>query len=300
MIQKIILGLIIVFGLLACKSPEKEVNTAVDKAEEAKRQEEIRSDKKDFEQSAHYTSANIGLWIEISHSKYVAHSNNKIKSEGLNFSIRIEGYEIGEGGEVRLENSQIEVSKSVGDSLQFYVNDTPQVLVPEICGDLLGWHSYVCQYNYYFDPKNITEEPLHIKVTLTRENGEILLAAFGVPAPIRLLEPHIPFTPIAFSDTTLLSWQSELPLILYSKSWGECSLPLDKTIEIGALDTSYMISSDSFKSEPECDPTKLSMSLAASKEWTELPGSTFKKVTIRWNDYLGMFLFGKYDDKYVY
>jgi hypothetical protein len=298
MMQKIILGLIIVFGLLGCKSPEKEVQDAVDKAEEAKRQDDIRTDKKDFQQSAHYTSANLGLWMEILHAKSVAHSSSKIKREALNFSIKLLGIEIRDGYALPWE-TDIEASKSVADSLQLYINDIPQVLVPKICRDITGLFERICEYNYSFDPKNITDEPLNIKVNLTRANGEILSAVFDLPARIRLLEPHIPFKPIAFSDTTLLSWQSELPIHLYFKSWAECSLPLDKTVEVGALDTSYMISSGSFQSRAGCDPTKLSMILNTSKEW-ELQGSNFKKVNIRWGDSLHLFLFGKYEDNYVY
>ncbi len=292
LMNKIILILIIVLGLPGCKDPVKEIENVIE-------EDDIRTDKKITSQSAHYTSDNIGIEIDIDHRKSIAHSSIKAKEEYLQFSIRL----IGSAGEKNNFTSwqTIEVSKSVGDSLQLYVNDSAKRLVPKPCEGIINlsiFNDDICGYNYSFDPENITYEPLHVKVNFTRGNGEILSAVFDVPAPLQLIEPRIPFPPIAYTDTTLLSWQSELPVGLKSTSWF-CGA-LSKTVEAGAQDTDYIISSDSFLSESSCSPTKLAMSLVVFKEWDELQGSTFKSVNISWYDTLRILLFGEYREGVIY
>jgi hypothetical protein len=287
--QKIILGLIIVFGLLGCKDPVKE---AFDKRD-------ISDDKKSENQSAHYKSDNLGIQIKINHGKSVAHSSSEAKEEHFKFSIVLQA--IKSDGSF-LMDQPIEASKSVGDSLQFYINEISRVLVLKECGDILGLtQPWVCEYNYSLDAKQITYEPLQIKVSFTRSNGEILSAVFAVPSPMQLLEPRLPFNPISLNDTALLSWQSELPIHLESSSWSSqsgCGANwLYKTIEIGAQDTSYIISKDSFRLEEGCAPI-LTANLTVAKEWHQLEGSTFQKVNIEWGDYLRVFLFGDFKGTY--
>ena len=292
--QKIILGLIVIFALMSCKNPTKE-------GEDAKDRLDVHQDRDDANQSAHYKSDNLGLEIKINHGKSVTHSNSKIQKEHFKFSIVLQAINIDDSF---LTHQPIEASKSVNDSLQLYINGVPRALVVKECGGTLHLIPlWICEYNYSLEAISSTDEPLHIKVNLTRDNGEILSAEFNLPAPIQLLEPPIPFVPIAFSDTTLLNWQSERPIRLDFMNWAEhpeCSRPLYKTAEVGAQDTNYIISSSSFLSESGCEPTKLSMILSASKEWLELPDSTFKNVNIAWSDSLYLFLFGKYDENFGY
>jgi hypothetical protein len=287
--QKIILGLIIVFGLLGCKDPIKE----------AIRKDEIRDDKKSIDQSAHYKSENIGIQIQISHGKSVAHGSSEIKAEHFTFSIVLRGKKPDESF---LTAGRIEASKSVGDSLQFYTNNISRALIPKECEDILGiFPPSVCEYQYSIDPKNITQEPLQVKVSLTRGNGEVLSAVFDTPALIQLLEPRFPFNPISLNNTTLLSWQSALPIRLQSGSWSSqagCSAYwLYETIQTGAQDTYYILSKDSFRLEQGCDPI-LTADLTATKEWRQLEGSAFKNVNIEWYDYLRVSLFGDFKGTY--
>jgi hypothetical protein len=286
--QKIILGLIVILALMSCKNPVKE-------AEDAKDKLDVRQDRNDTNQSAHYKSDNLGVQVKINHGKSVVHSSSKIQEEHFKFSIVLQAINI-DG--LFLTNQPIAASKSVNDSLQFYINDIPRVLAPKECRDILGLISpWVCEYNYSLDPNSIANESLHIKVNLTRDTGEILSAVFDLPAPIQLLEPRIPFNPIAPDDTALLSWQSGLPMHLYFSLLPLGCNDISKTIEVGEQDTDYIISSDSFPLSMGCiGPTKATLS--TSKEWHELEGSTFKQVNITWGDYLDVFLFGDYKGSY--
>ncbi len=286
--QKIILGLIVIFALMSCKNPIKE-------GEDAKDRLDVHQDRDDTNQSAHYKSDNLGVQVKINHGKSVVHSSSKIQEEHFKFSIVLQAINI-DG--LFLTHQPIEASKSVNDSLQFYINDVPRALVVKECGGSLNLIPlWICEYNYSLEPENVTNESLHLKVNLTRDNGEILSAEFDLPAPIQLLEPRIPFNPIAPADTALLSWQSDLPMHLYFSLLPPGCDDVSRIIEVGEQDANYIISSDSFPPSMGCiGPTKATLS--TSKEWHELEGSSFKQVNIIWRDYLDVFLLGDYKGSY--
>jgi hypothetical protein len=273
--KKIILGLIVVFGLLGCKLPSSE-----------KLDETSDNDYK----STRTTSDNLGLVINITHEKSIVYDSNKIRENPIQFSIELRN-ELDRG---------LEIIKSEGDSLRFYINETERSLVPFTCQlSLFGESVPVCGYKYSYTSNGVIEESLHLRVTLTRRGGEILTAQLDLPPPIKLLEPRIPFSPITPSSG-LLSWQSETPMQLQlmggvsSGGGTPTCVAVNETIVLEDKDTYFSLPPDYFPSMSGCgENASLIAVLGASKSWSKLESSSFKKLNIYWGDSYRIFLFGR-------
>jgi hypothetical protein len=267
--QKVIIGLIILLGLCSCKKPELN--------------DSGRTVNDEFK-STHTTSDNLGLAIKITHEKSARHDSGEIKENPIEFSLEL----------VNELDRSLEVMEAEGDKLQFYINETPRTLTPIKCAEpLFGLYEYICKYTYSYKSNNVIEESLHVRVTLTRSNGEVLSATVDLPSPIQLVEPHIPFNPVLPNGLAVLSWQSNAPIgLTFYGGVSECFWE-EKAVTPGEQDTYIQLSADLFRPKDPCgEYTFFKTILRVYKDWSALEGSSFKKVNIHWVDSYHVVLLG--------
>jgi len=268
--QKIIFGIIFLFGLCSCKTPElNDPDESVN----------------DEFKSTHTTSDKIGISVKITHEKSVRHGSKDVKENPVEFSVELLN---------ELDRS-LQVMESEGDSLQFYINGTAHSFTPIKCAEpLFGLYERICKYTYAHKSNSLLDESLRVKLTLTRAKGEILSAEFDLPEPIQLAEPKIPFKPILPDGTALLSWQSVVPTSLtFYGGVSECFWE-EKAITPAEHDTYISLTANIFRpKDPGCgEYTFFKTILRVDKEWSQLEGSSFKKLNIRWSDSYHVVLLG--------